>query len=69
MTIAEATARKATRGEEEALLARLAKAAAQRGGRHMAGRFIPGAAIFFNAVGNERATRELADRARRFYGG
>jgi hypothetical protein len=68
-TIAEATARKATRGSEDALLTRLASAAARHGGRHMAGRFIPGAAIFFNAIGNERATRELADRARRFYGG
>jgi hypothetical protein len=69
-SVAESAARKAvSRGDEEALLARLAKAAAARGGRHMAGRFIPGAAILFNAVGNERATRELADRAMRFYGG
>ena len=69
-TVAEAAARKAvSRSDEEALLARLARAAAQRGGRHMAGRFIPGAAVFFNAIGNERATRELADRAIRFYGG
>ena len=69
-TVAESAARKAvSQSDEEALLARLSRAAATRGGRYMAGRFIPGAAIFFNAIGNERATRELADRAIRFYGG
>ena len=57
------------RGDEEALAARLARAALRRGGRRLAGRLVPGAAILFNAVGNERATRELADRAIGFYGG
>ena len=61
--------RAVSRDEEQALLSRLARAAAARGGRHMAGRMIPGAAIFFNAIGNERGTRELADRAIAFYGG
>ena len=68
-SVAEAAARRAVQGSDEALFARLARAAAARGGRHLAGRMIPGAAIFFNAIGNERATRELADRAIKFYGG
>lgn len=69
-SVVSAAASKAmSRSEEEALLSRLARAAAARGGRHLAGRMIPGAAIFFNAIGNERGTRELADRAIRFYGG
>ena len=33
------------------------------------GKAIPGIASVFNAVGNERDTRRLADRAIRFYGG
>ena len=40
-----------------------------RGARHLAGRMIPGVAVVFNAVGNERSTRELAERAMKFYGG
>ena len=58
-----------SRDDEQALISRLVRAGAARGGRHMAGRMIPGAAIFFNAIGNERSTREVADRAIRFYGG
>jgi EcsC protein family len=54
---------------EEALALRLAKMVGKRGARKLAGRMIPFAAIGFNAVGNERATRALADRAIRFYGG
>jgi hypothetical protein len=38
-------------------------------GKRAAGRLIPGLAIMFNAVGNERDTRALADRAIKFYGG
>lgn len=69
-TIAETAARNAvSRSDQEALLARLARAGAARGARHLAGRMIPGVAIVFNAVGNERSTRELADRAIAFYGG
>jgi EcsC protein family len=68
-TVAEAAARRAVVGSDEAVLARLARAAAARGGRHLAGRMIPGAAVVFNAVGNERATRDLANRAIAFYGG
>jgi EcsC protein family len=57
------------REREEALLSRLARFAGRRAARKLAGRLIPGVAIAFNAVGNERNTRELADRAIRFYGG
>jgi hypothetical protein len=54
---------------EEALAMRLARMVGKRGARRLAGRLIPFAAIAFNAVGNERDTRALADRAIRFYGG
>jgi hypothetical protein len=54
---------------EETLAARLARFAGRRAARSVAGRLIPGVAVAFNAVGNERSTRELADRAIRFYGG
>ena len=37
--------------------------------RAAAGRLIPGIAMAFNAVGNERDTRALADKAIAFYGG
>jgi hypothetical protein len=37
--------------------------------RHAAGRLVPGFAIMFNAVSNERYTRRLADRCIAFYGG
>ena len=54
---------------EEALALRLAKFVGIRSARKLAGRLIPGVAIAFNSVGNERRTRALADRAIRFYGG
>ena len=54
---------------DEALALRLAKMVGKRTARKFAGRLIPFAAIAFNAVGNERDTRALADRAIRFYGG
>jgi hypothetical protein len=54
---------------DEALAMRLAKMLGIRSARKLAGRFIPGVAIAFNAIGNERRTRALADRAIRFYGG
>jgi hypothetical protein len=54
---------------EETLVLRLSKMIGVRSARHLAGRMIPGVAIVFNAVGNERRTRELAARAMRFYGG
>jgi hypothetical protein len=54
---------------EEALALRLAKLLGIRSARKLAGRLIPGVAIVFNSVGNERRTRALADKAIRFYGG
>ncbi len=54
---------------DEALAMRLAKMVGKRTARRFAGRLIPFVAIAFNAVGNERDTRALADRAIRFYGG
>ena len=54
---------------EEVLAIRLAKFLGVRSARKLAGRLIPGVAIAFNSVGNERRTRALADRAIRFYGG
>ena len=54
---------------DEALALRLAKMLGIRSARKLAGRLIPGVAIAFNAVGNERRTRALADAAIRFYGG
>ena len=54
---------------EETLMVRLAKMVGKRAARRFAGRLIPGVAIAFNAIGNERDTRALADRAIRFYGG
>ena len=54
---------------EETLVARLAKMVGKRAARRFAGRLIPGVAIAFNAIGNERDTRRLADRAIAFYGG
>jgi len=54
---------------DEVLGLRLARLVGVRGARHLAGRMIPGAAIAFNSIGNERRTRAIADRAIRFYGG
>lgn len=55
--------------DDEMLAIKLAKFVGVRSLRKLAGRMIPGVAIAFNAVGNERRTRALADRAIRFYGG
>jgi len=54
---------------DEALALRLAKLLGIRSARKLAGRLIPGVAILFNSVGNERRTRALADKAIRYYGG
>ena len=58
-----------TMSDDEMLTYKLAKFVGVRSARKLAGRMIPGVAIAFNAVGNERRTRALADRAIRFYGG
>lgn len=54
---------------DQALASRLLKMVGKRAGRRVAGRLVPGVAIVVNAVGNERETRALADRAIAFYGG
>jgi hypothetical protein len=54
---------------DEALASRLIRMVGKRTVRRVAFRFIPGIAIAFNAVANERDTRALGDRAIRFYGG
>ena len=54
---------------EEALATRLARFVGRRLGRRFAGRLIPFAAIAFNAIGNERETRQLADKTIKYYGG
>jgi hypothetical protein len=64
-----AATRQLGRGDDDALATRLLKMGLRRGARRFAGRLIPGLAILVNAAGNERATRELADDAIRFYGG
>ena len=56
-------------GSDEALAARLAKMVGKSAMKRVGARLIPGLAIAFNAVGNERDTRALADRAIAFYGG
>jgi len=50
---------------DEALATRLAKMAGKRAVK----RLIPVVSVPLNAIGNERETRALADRAIRFYGG
>jgi hypothetical protein len=67
-TVVESYVGNRTAGDE-ALGPRLAKFVGRRAARKLAGRLIPGVAVAFNAVGNERNTRELADRAIAFYGG
>ena len=52
---------------DEALALGLAKGFGSR--PTLAGRLIPGFAIAFNAIGNERRHAPLADKAIRFYGG
>jgi hypothetical protein len=54
---------------EEALASRLAKMVGKHVGRRFGGRLVPFVAVAFNAIGNERDTRALADRAIKFYGG
>jgi hypothetical protein len=56
-------------GRERAMLSRLLMFVGKRTATRAARRLIPGLAIAFNAVANERDTRALADRAIKFYGG
>jgi hypothetical protein len=69
-TVAEAyVGTKIERGREQAMLSRLMRFVGKRTAARAARRLIPGIAMAFNAVANERDTRALADRAIRFYGG
>jgi len=69
-TLAEAyMGDKLQRGREQAMLSRLLRFVGKRTASRAARRLIPGVAIVFNAVANERDTRALADKAIRFYGG
>jgi hypothetical protein len=54
---------------DDALASKLTRAVGRRGAKRMAGRLVPIVGAAANAVGNERETRALADRAIRFYGG
>jgi hypothetical protein len=56
-------------GRERAMLSRLMMFVGKRTAGRAARRLIPGIAMAFNAVANERDTRALADKAIRFYGG
>ncbi len=69
-TVAEAyVGGKLESGREQAMLSRLLRFAGKRVATRAIRRLIPGVAIAFNAVANERDTRALADKAIRFYGG
>ena len=57
------------RGREQAMMSRLLRFVGKRTANRAARRLIPGVAIAFNAIANERDTRSLADKAIRFYGG
>ena len=60
---------KLERSREQAVMSRLLRFAGKRVATSATRRLIPGVAIAFNAIANERETRELADKAARFYGG
>jgi hypothetical protein len=55
-------------GEDRALALNLLRFGGKRAADRLGGRAVPGFAILFNAVANERDTRRLADRAIAFYG-
>jgi len=67
-TVAEAYLSRGT-GGDQALVGRLARFVGRSTAKSLGRRLIPGFAIAFNAVGNERETRALADRAIAYYGG
>jgi hypothetical protein len=69
-TVAEAyVGTKLERTREQAMLSRLLRFVGKRTATRAARRLIPGVAIAFNAIANEKDTRALADKAIRFYGG
>ena len=68
-TVAEAYVGSQARARRGARAAARASCVGKRSASRLAGRLIPGFAIAFNAIANERDTRALADRAIAFYGG
>lgn len=70
-SLAGAAVDRAVGGERDdrTLLSRLTQMVVRRGATRLAYRAVPGLAVAANAIGNERAVRDLADRAMRFYGG
>jgi hypothetical protein len=60
---------KVSGADSDAVARRLAKAVGKSAVKRVGFRLVPGLAIAANAVGNERDTRALADRAIAFYGG
>jgi hypothetical protein len=60
---------KIERGREHAMMSRLLRFVGKRTANRAARRLIPGIAIAYNAIANERDTRALADKAIKFYGG
>jgi EcsC family protein len=69
-TVAEAyLGTRVEREREQAMLSRLLRFVGKRTANRAARRLIPGIAIAFNAIANEKDTRALADRAIKFYGG
>ena len=69
-TVAEAyLGSQVERDREQAMLSRLLRFVGKRAARRAARRLIPGIGMVFNAAANERDTRELADKAIRYYGG
>ena len=57
----------ARRDRDRTLATRLLRMVGKRAGKRVAGRLVPGLAMVTNAVGNERDTRALADRAIAYY--
>jgi len=69
-TVAEAyVGSKLARSRDKAMLSRMLRFVGKRTATRGARRLIPGVAIAFNALANERDTRTLADKTIRFYGG
>jgi hypothetical protein len=67
--LAEAFVDRSVRGREDrAVVMNLMRFGGKRMAERLGGRAVPGFAVFFNAVANERDTRRLADRAIAFYG-
>jgi hypothetical protein len=60
---------KTASADQQAAVQRLTRMVGGKGAERIAQRAIPGFASMFNAYGNEKETRRLADKAMKFYGG